>query len=644
MKAMTTSPRLSAIALSAAALFATVAHADNYLGTSGTEGGDPVEGVTSGSTTAQNNASNTRIFSSADSAIFLINSNTTTGQPTMAVSSGLVSINTGLTVSGAVSTGAATIAGAASINTTGTATTTIGSATGTTNVAGTTTIAGITRINTTGTLATTIGSANSVTSVGGALSVTGATTASGTLTVTGATTANGTLAVSGMATTHGIDNAGRFDQVGGTNINTTGTAATQIGSATSTTYVGGATYVGGLLDVTGRITTNGLINSGAFNQTGVSTLVGTTNINTTGGALTTIGNASAGTRVGGTLEVIGQTSTHGQDNTGTFANTGVFNQTGVSTLVGATSVTGTTNINTSGSAATTIGHAGNTSAVTLASGASTVSVNNQNVSITAGTNLASNGTTGTTGSVGSGGFVAYQTAPAPVAIGESVGNVLAGAVYVNRISGNTLVDGNVYINGTLNYVSSNSATTTVTDGTINAGTSIVTAGQLGVTVDPNGRLVRSQTDQGTAAVTVTNAQGHTHGLVVNESQATLSGGTHSTSMTLNDSGARFSNAANGEPVTVTGVANGRNDFDAVNTRQFAGAVAAVGAAANIPATEVGKTASFGVGMGHFMGKSALAIGGHYRVASNTVIKGSVAAGLNKGTSKPVIGVGVGTSW
>jgi hypothetical protein len=66
---------------------------------------------------------------------------------------------------------------------------------------------------------------------------------------------------------------------------------------------------------------------------------------------------------------------------------------------------------------------------------------------------------------------------------------LNGKTYQNKVNGNLLVDGNVYINGTLDYVSSNSANTTVvgvggtsnlssTQGTT-AGTAIVMKGSAG---------------------------------------------------------------------------------------------------------------------------------------------------------------------
>ena len=312
--------------------------------------------------------------------------------------------------------------------------------------------------------------------------------------------------------------------------------------------------------------------------------------------------------------------------------------------MGATSVTGATQINTSGTAATTLGHAGNTSAVNLVSGGSAVSVNNQAVSLVAGASLATNGNTGTTGAVGAGGFTSYSSAQPALVNGQSVANALTGATYVNKVNGNTLVDGNLYVNGVLQFVSSQSATTTVTDGSAAAGSALVKSGGAGLVVDDNGKLSGGTTSQATASLTVTNDQGNVHGVLVQESQTTVSGGANSTSLMLNDNGARFSNSATGEPVTVTGVADGKSSFDAVNVRQFAGAVAAVAATANLPATDPGKTGSVGVAIGSYMGKSALALGAQYRVLPGATVKFSVASGLNKGGAKPVVGAGANWSW
>jgi hypothetical protein len=163
-------------------------------------------------------------------------------------------------------------------------------------------------------------------------------------------------------------------------------------------------------------------------------------------------------------------------------------------------------------------------------------------------------------------------------------------------------------------------------------------------VDANGKILTGGTGyvspiSPTAAVTLTNGLGNTHGLVVTESQTTLSGGTQSSSMTLTDRAATFSNAQTGAPITVTGVANGSADFDAVNVRQFAGAIAAVSAQANIPALAAGQDRTFGLGMGNFMGKTALAMGISMRGNNNSIYKASLSSGLNAGGSKTVMGVG-----
>ena len=159
------------------------------------------------------------------------------------------------------------------------------------------------------------------------------------------------------------------------------------------------------------------------------------------------------------------------------------------------------------------------------------------------------------------------------------------------------------------------------------------------TLNSNLTLENSQ-----ASLTVQNAQGNTHGLVVGESSTTLSGGTSSTNLTLNDNGATFSNAATGAPTRVTGVANGSGDFDAVNVRQFSSAVAGVAASANIPGLDTNKAVSVGVGMGSYMNAQALAFGGSYRFSDKGVLRASLATGLNNGGGKTSFGIGAGWSW
>jgi hypothetical protein len=182
------------------------------------------------------------------------------------------------------------------------------------------------------------------------------------------------------------------------------------------------------------------------------------------------------------------------------------------------------------------------------------------------------------------------------------------------------------------------------------GTAIVAKGATNTVetiVDANGKLTNVNSGTGaagsSASLTLTNGLGNTHGLVVTETQATLSGGTHSSSLTLNDNGATFSNAQTGAPVQVHGVANGTSDYDAVNVRQFAGAIAAAAASARIPALDAGKTFSVGAGYGSYMGKNALAVGANLRVNANTTVGASLATGTDS-SSKALFSVGGAMSW
>jgi hypothetical protein len=150
---------------------------------------------------------------------------------------------------------------------------------------------------------------------------------------------------------------------------------------------------------------------------------------------------------------------------------------------------------------------------------------------------------------------------------------------------------------------------------------------------------------GQASLMVTNSLGNTHGLMIGQDSTTLSGGSKSTTMTLNNNGATFANSSSGAPVKVTGIANGSSSFDAVNVRQFSSAIAGVQAAANIPGVDTNKTVSIGVGLGSFMGQQSLAFGGSYRFSNNGVVRGSLSTGLNAGDSnKSAFGIGAGWSW
>jgi len=405
---------------------------------------------------------------------------------------------------------------------------------------------------------------------------------------------------------------------------------------TSQTNINSATFINsgnGTVELavsTGTVTTSGVLTqTGTTSLSGATTITGATSINTSGTAVTNIGTAGGATNIGNVNSV----------NTivGTTSSTGAFTQTGV------------TSINTTGAGATTIGNAGNTTTIqsgtNIITGAANSMLSTGANTITAATNnnisAATNNMTATTANN----------------IQGPVNNIGTNSVSANAI-GNTngLTTVTATAGNARQALANGSANTSVTAGasglTARVDTpNVTTTSQVllsntgGTTVDANGKILTSAaTDYvnpaaPTAAVTLTNGYGNTHGLVVTESQTTLSGGTESSSMTLTDRAATFSNAQTGAPITVTGVADGRADFDAVNVRQFAGAIAAVAAQANIPSLAAGQDRTFGMGVGTFMGKSALAMGMNIRGSGDSVYKFTLSSGLNDGAKKAVFAAG-----
>ncbi|MGB0966313.1 MAG: YadA-like family protein, partial [Litorivicinus sp.] len=236
----------------------------------------------------------------------------------------------------------------------------------------------------------------------------------------------------------------------------------------------------------------------------------------------------------------------------------------------------------------------------------------------------------------------YAMANGNLASRAIVTNALGTAGTVdNVIVGDTLVDGNMYINGTLSYSSNTSAETVVTGSNTVGEMTIANTG--GASVDANGALSTSGATGATASLTLTNSQNNTHGMVVTESQTTISGGTTSSSLTLDDRGATFSDSSTGAPVQVHGVDDGTADFDAVNVRQFGGAIAATAAMAQIPELDSNATGNLGIGVASFMGYQGLAVATQVRVNERTVIRGGVSSNL-EGKARPIIGVGAAFSW
>lgn len=499
----------------------------------------------------------------------------------------------------------------------------------------------------------------------------GTVTVKGTTTIHGATTVGGTLGVTGATTLNGATAVNNTLAVTGeTTINTTEFSATNIGNATGSTNINagiaGTTNIGtgnaaSFTNIGNSLATNTV--SGASNTiiaTGANTISGANNITTA-----TIGANSITGRSGNTItattgsNAIAATAganniTAGTTNTLTGATGNTITATTGSNVMSANATDGTNNIeakfnNIGVNTAASINAMGNTNAgttVNAAGGNSALSVANGQASLRSGTS----------------GFTATSALSTlstnPVTLASQLNNVgdaasrqnIAGVSFVNRLEGNTLINGNTYINGTLFYTSNTAATTTVTSGASILGnpsqaTTIqinsVNAGGMGSVVNANGKVTQGIVGQTTGSMTVTNGLGNTHGFVVTETQATMSGGVNSTSLTLDDNGATFSNAATGAPVQVHGVADGTSDFDAVNVRQFSSAIASVTAMANIPQVDPGKKVAYGVALGNFKGKTAFAGGITYRFTRNGVFKASIASAMNSTKSTAI---GVGAAW
>ena len=595
-------------------------------------------------------------------------------------------LDTGVSVSGGLNnigntSSTNTVVGTTNINasghqttniaTTESATTNIGVAWGENNLAGKTNINAsvdnFTNINT--------GTSTGVVTIGNALNTTNLNSATNNIGVNAFATVNNIGTNSAAASTNSIGNTNT-----GTSVTTTAGA-----SSITTTNAGNA--------IVGRAGNTMTATTGSNTITGQigNTLTATTGGNVLGAATTNALTGGTGNSITATTGNNAMIASAGNNNiTASLINNieAPTNNIGVATAASinnignsassTNTIKGVTSINASINAATNINTGASTSVVTIGntglnasntvnafSGNTAMSLANNTASLTAGRSLATNGTAGTTAGTGSGGLTIYNAAQTiangtTIPSASSPNGILAGNTYQNKINGNLLVDGNVFINGTLNYVSSNSANTSVvgstaagTGGSILTGANTATAGGTAIVlkgatgaqtvVDANGKLtnVVGTATQSTVALTLTNGIGNTHGLVITETQASLSGGTQSSTLTMGDNGGTFSDAQTGAPVQVHGVNDGTSSFDAVNVRQFSGAIASVTALANIPQEDQDKTFAVGVGMGSFMGQTAIAAGVTYRFTRNGVLKGSISSAMN---SSQTTAVGVGAAW
>lgn len=357
----------------------------------------------------------------------------------------------------------------------------------------------------------------------------------------------------------------------------------------------GTVNIGENLSVSGNISTNDNIFVGGFirdpNEGGTVQIADPLLVSGATGSeisLNVVGQTTLdATTIAGTTSISGVTSIN---TTGTAA-TSIGNAGTNTTIVGTTSVTGATSINTtSGAANTTIGVAANTT-----------SILSTNV-------VVGNATTSSSISVGTG------SAANTVTMGNG-----ASATAVTASAGNTTM-----------AMRNGSITNTVTASAgVSAETVVANNGSTRWVADANGKLTEvagsDNTSGTTAAMVVTNSSGNTHGVVVQETKTTLSGGTNSSSLTLDERGATFSNSATGHPIQVHGVADGTAPFDAVNVRQLYSGLASVLAAAPDLRLEPGKS-GFGIGLGSYGGYQAIGVGFGHMSDNGLVLTGSISRG------------------
>ncbi len=300
-------------------------------------------------------------------------------------------------------------------------------------------------------------------------------------------------------------------------------------------------------------------------------------------------------------------------------------------ITGTNTISGVTTINQSVNSPTSINTGTSTGNVTIGNSANTTTIQSSTNIVTG----ANNQMTATGANTITGGSNTMTATGANTINGASNAITATGANTINAATNTMTANTENSIQGPSNKI-----------GTTGASINAIGNTNVATTVSAQGGNARMAVANNSAALTVPSSATVSgsvvqNGVAVEPTQAMITGGQASpTRMTMTDQSARFSRVDNGAPITVTGVADGRNDFDAVNVRQFAAAIAAVSAQSNIPALTQNQETAIGVGLGGFMGKAALALGVNHRGESAT-FRLSIASGV-EGGAKPVIGAGA--SW
>ena len=287
--------------------------------------------------------------------------------------------------------------------------------------------------------------------VTGALTVSGATTAAA-ITASGLVTANAGATVTGGAAN--INVAGTNT----TNINSTsGVSAVNIGNDSSTTTVLGVTNINATGTQATNIATGGASAVNIGNALSTATLLGVANINTAGTAATTIGNAGSATTIGGTLGIAGATTATGA----LYADGGVDRSSGAQLDIGGsfanavhikpnTTIDGTLTV----TGAITGSLTGNASTATSATSATTATTATKATNIANGvagaipyqsaantTGLTAAGTSGqflTSGGAGAPSWTTLAVTSADITDGTIANVDLAGSIAASKLIGSDI--------------------------------------------------------------------------------------------------------------------------------------------------------------------------------------------------------------
>lgn len=274
-----------------------------------------------------------------------------------------------------------------------------------------------------------------------------------------------------------------------------------------------------------------------------------------------------------------------------------------------------------------------------------VIVNDYGVSIksaSTGNSYNSFGQAGTTGSMVTN---AMGTGEGGGATTNIIGNTNSDSAFIANAGSSSMT----VIHGALDFGTSGGTSTLIgATQQVSGGASTVMGGSAArhVVMNDNGKMtvINGVAQEASTSMHITNGHGTTNGVMANEHTAAISGGTFNpTTMALTDRGARFSDS-HGDPVVVSGVADGQGAFDAANIRQLDGGIASIAALAGIPSPTAGKNNSVGIGMGQHGSGMAMAVGGQSLVGDGLTIKYGASLSYSGGLFDSSTMLGVGMSW